>query len=178
MIRLGLGLVPEDRKNQALAMPMDVLANMAMVSGGRGPMGWLNRRAERAMAQGFVRQLRIRTPSLAQRVIHLSGGNQQKVVIAKWLSTSPELLIFDEPTIGVDVGARAEIYALIRELAEGGSGVIVVSSYLPEVLELADRIIVMHEGRQTGSCSRDEATEERLLAMASKVVVPAMQPTE
>jgi ribose transport system ATP-binding protein len=178
MIQNQLGLVPEDRKNQSLAMPMDVVSNIAMVSGGRGPTGWLNRSAERAMAQDYVKQLRIRTPSLNQRVINLSGGNQQKVVIAKWLSTSPELLIFDEPTIGVDVGARVEIYALIRQLAENGSGIIVVSSYLPEILDLADRIIVMHEGRQTGSASREEATEERLLAMASNVVVSATQPSE
>jgi ribose transport system ATP-binding protein len=172
MIGRGLGLVTEDRKNQSLAMPMDVVSNMAMVSGGRGPTGWLHRRAENAMAQEYVRQLRIRTPSLSQKVVNLSGGNQQKVVIGKWLAMSPDLLIFDEPTIGVDVGARVEIYALIRDLAQKGSGVIVVSSYLPEILELADRVIVMHEGHQTGGCSREEATEERLLALASKIVAP------
>ncbi len=178
MIRRGVGLVTEDRKNQSLAMPMDVTANIAMVSGGRGPLGWLHRRRERAMAQTYVRQMRIRTPSLTQRVLNLSGGNQQKVVIAKWLSVAPDVLIFDEPTIGVDVGSRAEIYGLIRELAGKGCGIIVVSSYLPEVLELADRVVVMHEGRQTGICERDAASEERLLAMASKVVGPAMQPAE
>ena len=178
MIGLGIGLVTEDRKNQSLAMPMDVVSNIAMVAGGRGPLGWLDRAGERAMAQDYVRQMRIRTPSLFQRVVNLSGGNQQKVVIAKWLSVSPDVLIFDEPTIGVDVGSRAEIYGLIRDLSEKGCGIIVVSSYLPEILELADRVVVMHEGRQTGTCPREEATEERLLAMASKLVVPAMQPAE
>ena len=178
MIGLGVGLVTEDRKNQSLAMPMDVVSNIAMVAGGRGPLGWLDRAGERAMAQDYVRQMRIRTPSLFQRVVNLSGGNQQKVVIAKWLSVSPDVLIFDEPTIGVDVGSRAEIYGLIRDLSEKGCGIIVVSSYLPEVLELADRVVVMHEGRQTGTCPREDATEKRLLAMASKLVVPAMQPAE
>jgi len=172
MIDLGLGLVTEDRKNQSLAMPMSVVANMAMVSGGRGVLGWLHRRDERAVALRFAKQLRIRTPSIDQIVVRLSGGNQQKVVIAKWLSMSPDILIFDEPTIGVDVGSRAEIYDLIRELASNGRGVIVVSSYLPEVLELADRVVVMHEGRQTGMCARSEASEERLLGMASKIAVP------
>jgi ribose transport system ATP-binding protein len=178
MIRHGLGLVTEDRKNQSLAMPMDVVSNMAMVSGGRRGLGWLNRRAERVMAEGFVKQLRVRTPSIHQTVLRLSGGNQQKVVIAKWLSMSPDVLIFDEPTIGVDVASRAEIYALIRALAESGRGIIVVSSYLPEVIELSDRILVMHEGEQIGVCPRAEASEERLLGMASKVILPVTEARE
>jgi len=175
MIKRGFGLIPEDRKNQALAMPMSVSDNVSMIGGRRSTLGWLHRGAERKLARDYVSRLRIKTPSIDGEVARLSGGNQQKVVVAKWLSVSPKIVVFDEPTIGVDVASRAEIHMLIRELADNGRGVIVISSYLPEILELADRIVVMHEGRQVGICDREDASEERLLGMASRVIAATDQ---
>jgi L-arabinose transport system ATP-binding protein len=114
----------------------------------------------------FTDQLRVRTPSLEQEVRKLSGGNQQKVVLARWLARQPKVLILDEPTRGIDIGAKAEIYGIISDLAAAGVALLVISSELPEVLGLADRIVVMQGGRVTGELSRDEATEERILALA------------
>ena len=167
MIQAGVGLVCEDRKSESLALPLDVMANINLVCGGRTPLGILERRKERATTQEYVEKLAIRTPSMRQIVRRLSGGNQQKVVIAKWLTMRPKVLLFDEPTIGVDVAARGEIYTLMRHLAEDGRAMVVVSSYLPELLSLCDRIMVMYQGRLAGSLEGAQATEERLLTLAS-----------
>ena len=121
---------------------------------------------ERTIVTGFVSQLRVRTPSLDQEVGKLSGGNQQKVVLARWLAAKPKVLILDEPTRGIDVGAKAEIYRLIDDLANDGLGIMFISSELPELLGLADRIYVMQSGRITGELSGASATEEAVLALA------------
>ena len=169
MIKHGLGLICEDRKHQSLAMPMDVAENINMIVGGRKWLGILDRGSENQRARDFVSQLTIRTPSIRQIVKRLSGGNQQKVVVAKWLALAPDIFLVDEPTIGVDVATRADIYDLLRALADNGRAILVVSSYMPELLELCEEIAVMRNGRLMGSLSRSEATEERMLALASGV---------
>jgi ABC-type sugar transport system ATPase subunit len=165
----GVGMVPEDRKVAGLFLGMDLVNNIAAtvldkVSSG---ISFSNPKAE-ALAGRFVAEMRIATPSVHQRVGNLSGGNQQKVLLAKWLAMEPRLLIVDEPTRGVDVGARAEIYRLLRELAGRGVALLVVSSDLPEVLALADRIIVMAEGRTVGELSGGAASEEDVLRLATR----------
>ena len=127
---------------------------------------FVRRGLERTVVAGYVEQLRVRTPSLDQEVGKLSGGNQQKVVLARWLAAKPKVLILDEPTRGIDVGAKAEIYRLIDELANEGLGIMFISSELPELLGLADRIYVMQNGRITGELSGASATEEAVLGLA------------
>jgi ABC-type sugar transport system ATPase subunit len=126
----------------------------------RGLLSWLSDRRERALAERYVRDLAIRTPSVDAPVSHLSGGNQQKVVVAKWLLTDPRLVILDEPTNGIDVGAKAEIYHLIGRLVGEGRAILLISSELPELLALSDRILTLYRGRITAEISRTEATEE------------------
>ncbi|MBV9811711.1 MAG: sugar ABC transporter ATP-binding protein [Acetobacteraceae bacterium] len=165
----GIGMVPEDRKDGGLFLGMDVAANIAAtVLGEVSRAGIVSRTRADALAQRFVRELRIATPSVRQHVGNLSGGNQQKVLLAKWLAARPALLIVDEPTRGVDVGSRAEIYRLLRELARDGLALLVVSSDLPEVLALADRIVVMADGRTVGELPGDGATEEAVLRLATR----------
>jgi len=118
-------------------------------------------------AEKYVKDLRVRTPGIEQEVKNLSGGNQQKVVLAKWLFTQSKLLIFDEPTRGIDVGAKVEIYELMNELVHKGDGLIMISSELPELLGMSDRIYVMHEGRIAGELSRAEATQEKIMHLAT-----------
>lgn len=132
--------------------------------------GFVNLHQEASRARRFVSDLTIRTPSIKQKVRNLSGGNQQKVVVAKWLSRNSAIFIFDEPTVGVDVGAKVEIYKLIEALLAKGNAIILVSSYLPEVMGLADRIIVVYEGRVTGTLGRGEFEEEKILRLASGIV--------
>jgi ribose transport system ATP-binding protein len=167
MIRRGVALLTEDRKHQSLALPLDVRTNLNLVRGQHASRAFIDRAEERRVTQRFVSALNIRTPSPLQRVVNLSGGNQQKVVIGKWLATDPRVLLFDEPTIGVDVGARQEIYGLMHRLADEGRAIIMVSSYLPEVIGMSDRIVVMHEGRVMGNVAREQACEETLLRLAS-----------
>ena len=168
MIQKGMALLTEDRKHQSLALQLDILTNINLVrSQSKSRAGFLDRGAEQAVAKRFIDALNIRTPSPFQKAINLSGGNQQKVVIAKWLATDPHLILFDEPTIGVDVGARLEIYSLIHRLADEGRAIVMVSSYLPEVIGMSDRISVMHKGLVMGTIVKDEATEELLLRLAS-----------
>ena len=130
-------------------------------------LGWVSRPSLTRTAAGFVDRLDIRTPGLAQKVIYLSGGNQQKVVLAKWLASNPKVLILDEPTRGIDVGAKAEVHALMTRLAQAGMGIIMISSELPEILGMSDRIVVMHEGRVAAIMDRAEATQEEIMAYAS-----------
>ena len=166
-VAAGIGFAPEERKAEALVMNRTVRDNIALaVLGALSRFGFVRARKERALAEDYVRQLRIRTPSVEQLVKNLSGGNQQKVVLARWLAHRPKLLILDEPTRGVDVGAKAEIYAIVDDLAASGVAVLIVSSEMPELLGLADRIYVMAGGRLTGELSRAEASEEAILALA------------
>jgi ribose transport system ATP-binding protein/rhamnose transport system ATP-binding protein len=165
----GIGMVPEDRKASGLFLGMDLVNNIAVTVLSRVSSGanFSNSKAE-TLARGFVDELRIVTPGVRQIVGNLSGGNQQKVLLAKWLAMEPRLLIVDEPTRGVDVGARSEIYRLLRALAAKGVALLVVSSDLPEVLALADRIVVMAEGRTVGELPGETATEEQVLRLATR----------
>jgi L-arabinose transport system ATP-binding protein len=163
----GVGLAPEDRKGSGLVMIRTVRDNIALATLKKlSRLGFVSDRLEKIVAQEKIDQLNIRTPSMAQRVENLSGGNQQKVVLARWLAGDSQVLVLDEPTRGVDVGAKAEIYQIIDQLAAGGVAVLVISSELPEVLGLADRIVVMQNRRITGELTRAEATEEKILALA------------
>jgi ribose transport system ATP-binding protein len=167
-IRLGIGLVPEDRKSLGLILNMVVrenttLANLDLLT----MLGFVNRKKERDVAESYTRDLRIRTPTIEQEVRNLSGGNQQKVVLAKWLFTQSRLLIFDEPTRGIDVGSKVEIYELMNDLAAKGAAMIMISSELPELLGMSDRILVMHEGRLAGELTREEATQEKVMHLAT-----------
>ncbi|MFJ7969708.1 sugar ABC transporter ATP-binding protein [Streptomyces sp. NPDC096324] len=166
-VRAGIGLAPEERRAQALFLHRTIRDNTSLVSLTR-LVRWrfVNHRQEKALAQEFATRLRVRTPSIEAEVRTLSGGNQQKVVLARWLARRPDLLILDEPTRGVDIGAKAEIYQIIADLARDGVAVLVISSELPEVLGLADRVIVMQNGRITGELDRTHATEEAVLALA------------
>jgi ribose transport system ATP-binding protein len=167
-IRHGIGLVPEDRKQLGLVLQMVVRENISLANLKELSIaGFVNRRRERTAADQFVRELRIRTPSVEQKVRNLSGGNQQKVVLAKWLFTRSKVLIFDEPTRGIDVGSKVEIYQLMNELAAKGVAIIMISSELPEILGMSDRILVMHEGRIAGELSREEATQEKIMHLAT-----------
>ena len=167
-IRHGIGLLTEDRKNQGLVLNMTMrenttLANLTELL--RGP--FIDRGKERNVAQHYVGDLQIKTPTVEQAVQNLSGGNQQKVVLAKWLFTKSRVLIFDEPTRGIDVGAKAEIFKLMNNLVREGVAVLVISSELPEVLGMCDRILVMHEGRLAGELARAEASQEAVMRLAT-----------
>lgn len=164
----GIGLLTEDRKHQGLVLGMTVrenatLANLKALV--RGP--FISRRAERSASEKFVSDLQIKTPSIDQIAQNLSGGNQQKVVLAKWLFTRSKLIIFDEPTRGIDVGAKVEIYRLMNDLVRNGVSILMISSELPEVLGMCDRILVMHEGRLAGELARADATQEKIMHLAT-----------
>ncbi|HPV07427.1 MAG TPA: sugar ABC transporter ATP-binding protein [Aggregatilineales bacterium] len=167
-IELGMGFVPEDRKQQGLFLNMAVRENIVISDLDEvASWGFLKFREVERLAQDYVNRLDVRTPSLRQRVRNLSGGNQQKVVIARWLTLKPRVLILDEPTRGIDVGTKAEIYHLLNQLARQGVAVLVISSELPEVLGISDRILVMHEGRITATLNRDEATQDAIMRAAT-----------
>lgn len=166
-IALGLGYVPEDRRRHGVIPEMSVAQNATLAvlrAMGSGP--FLLARRERELARSFAERFAIKTPSLDTLVAHLSGGNQQKVALARWLATRPSVLILDEPTQGVDVGAKAEIHGLMVELAAQGLAILMISSELPEVLGMSDRIAVMSGGRIVGTRDRQDATQEGLLALA------------
>ncbi len=164
----GIALITEDRKGQGLFLRMNVGTNVTMAVLKRlTRFGLIRWAAVRAVGEQYVRELSIRTPSLQQKVRNLSGGNQQKVVIAKWLTVKPRVLILDEPTRGIDVGAKAEIHRLMRQLADQGVGVLMISSELPEVLGVSDRVLVMHEGRLTGEFDARSATQDAIMRAAT-----------
>lgn len=166
-IRLGIGLVTEDRKAQGLFLKQSVRNNAgAGLLERLSRFGFVNFRALTQQVSDLSARLRVRTPSLNQQVRNLSGGNQQKVIIARWLALQPKVLILDEPTRGVDVGAKADIHALIRELAAQGMAILMISSELPEILAVSDRILVMREGRITAELNRAEATQDRIMQAA------------
>lgn len=166
-IAARLAMAPEDRKLEGLVLTMSVLENSSLACLQRATrFGFLQTARERRLVERFVNRLGIRTPSIHERVRNLSGGNQQKVVLSKWLATEPKVLLLDEPTRGIDLGAKREIYKLINELARDGLGIVLVSSEMPEILALADRILVFSEGRITAEFDRDDATEEKILVAA------------
>jgi len=167
-IRSGIGLVPENRKEAGLAMGLPVDFNISLASfDSITNFGFVDGGAERRRADTYVKSLNIRTPSLQQTVRKLSGGNQQKVVISKWLACDSKVFVFDEPTTGVDVGAKVEIYNLLEQLLNRGSAIVLISSYLPEIMGIADRILVIYEGRSMGTVERADFSEEGLLRLAS-----------
>ncbi|MCW6508190.1 sugar ABC transporter ATP-binding protein [Lichenifustis flavocetrariae] len=166
-IALGIGLVPEDRKQQALFLSLAIRNNMAVTAMGRrrAPFDYVSDAWERGLVREFQKALGIRMASPDQAIGNLSGGNQQKVVLARWLALKPKILIVDEPTRGIDVAAKAEVHGLLGRLAQDGIAVIVISSELPEVIALADRIVTLREGRLTGEVARRKATEESLMRL-------------
>jgi ribose transport system ATP-binding protein len=167
-IMAGIGLVPEDRKEQGLVTGLSVRHNISMAM--LRALSWfsvLNISGEKRLAETYVRKLAIKTPTIDQKATYLSGGNQQRVVIAKWLATQPKLLIVDEPTRGVDVGAKAEIHELLCKLAKDGMAIIMISSDLPEVLAMSDRVLVMHQGRIAVDLPAAEATQETIMGYAT-----------
>jgi ABC-type sugar transport system ATPase subunit len=162
-----IALVPEDRKRQGIFACLSVRENVVMSSlRNFSRNGMLDLRSERRRAQEHVASMRVGTPDLEKRVLDLSGGNQQKVVIAKWLNTNAEVFLFDEPTRGIDVGGKIEVYRLMGELLSRGAAIVMISSELPEILGLSDRIIVMRDGRIAGEFDRADATEEKILNCA------------
>jgi ribose transport system ATP-binding protein len=165
----GIGLVPEDRGTEGLVLNLSVLRNVVLPTLDRHAKAgvWMDGHGLRDTAEEYVEDLDIKTPSLEQKAIFLSGGNQQKVVVAKWLATEPRVLIMDEPTRGIDVGAKAEVHSIMTELAQAGVAIIMASSELPEILGMSDRILVMCEGRVAAILDRDEADQETIMAYAS-----------
>lgn len=169
---LGMGLVPEDRKRQGLVLGMAARENTTLPTlSDLSHFGWIDRRRERAVAAGLLERLRVRAGLLDAPVMECSGGNQQKVVLAKWLAAGSDVLILDEPTRGVDVGAKAELHAWIDREAAAGKGVLLISSELPELLNLSTRILVLRGGRVVGELSRADATQDRLLRLMADVPV-------
>jgi rhamnose transport system ATP-binding protein len=167
-MKAGLAFVPEDRQHQGLVLEMAIADNATLPFLRRlTRFGLVQRRREREVARTFTERLQVRAAGLAQPVGSLSGGNQQKVVLAKWLATDPKVLILDEPTRGIDIGTKAEVHRIVSGLAAQGMAILLISSELPEVLAMADRVLVMHEGRVTGEFSRDEADQERIMRAAT-----------
>jgi ABC-type sugar transport system ATPase subunit len=167
-IKNGIGFVTEDRKRYGLVLDQTILNNMTLASLHRLSGRYVtNVDAEASAGEREMRNLRIKAPNIFSQVGTLSGGNQQKVVVAKWLLTQPIVLFLDEPTRGIDIGAKQEIYAQINKLAQTGLAIVVVSSELPEVLGLSDRVLVLHEGRLTGEFTRTEATPDAVMACAT-----------
>ena len=171
----GIGYLSEDRKRYGLALGLNLETNLVLAALRRfiGPLGWVRSSMTKAAADLQVKNLGIKTPSLKQVVRNLSGGTQQKVVVGKWLTAETEVLIFDEPTRGIDVGAKSEIYRLLNDLAHGGKAIVMISSELPEILRMSHRIIVMCEGRITGELTADEATQEKIMTFATQRVSAA-----
>jgi rhamnose transport system ATP-binding protein len=170
-IALGLAYVPEDRQLHGLIPPMNITENISLpILQEYTRQGWLRDKTERSATFQAARQMEVRASNIFQKARELSGGNQQKVVLAKWLSTQPRILILDEPTRGIDVGTKAVIHALMSKLASEGMAILMISSELPEVLGMSDRILVMHEGHMTGSFTRAEATQEKIISAATQAV--------
>ena len=163
----GIYLVPDDRRRFGLVIDMTVRENMTLPALSRyASQGIINRKAEHKAAEEGVKKLNVKTHSVDARVGNLSGGNQQKVILAKWLALNPRVLILDEPTRGIDVGAKAEIYSLLRALAKEGVAIVAISSDMEEVLGISDRVAVMHEGSLTGILERQDLNEEAIMKLA------------
>jgi ribose transport system ATP-binding protein len=173
-VRAGIGFVPEDRKQQGLFLGLAVRNNLTVACMDRiATRGFLHRRAETELVDHYIRSLDIRVSSQEQRAVNLSGGNQQKVILSRWMALEPRVLLLDDPTRGIDIGARASIHELIKTLADQGLGVIFVSSELPELLEICDRILVMAGGTLVAEFPRAEATQEKILLHATGTMRPA-----
>ncbi|MGG3306082.1 sugar ABC transporter ATP-binding protein [Paenibacillus lautus] len=168
-VRQGIGYLSEDRKRYGCVVDLDVKSNVAIASYGNfvRPWGWMSTARIREQAEEIVSRLKVKTPHVDQEVKYLSGGNQQKVVIGKWLTRDCDILIFDEPTRGIDVGAKSEIYRLLNDLTAQGKSIIMISSELPEILRMSHRILVMCEGRITGELEHEEATQESIMHLAT-----------
>ena len=167
-IELGIGLVPEDRKKEGALLGMSIRCNINMPIYQRSSKGTvINEKKEEEIAQTYRKEISIKTPTLDQLVKNLSGGNQQKVILAKWLAADSELLIFDEPTRGIDVGAKQEIYTLINHLVEQGKTVLMISSEMEELMGMSDRILILAEGNMTGELNKSEFNQERIMQLAS-----------
>ena len=177
-IRSGIAYLSENRKQEGLAVRMRLAENvtMANMGGVSGSLGIISRRRELDASRRYVKELAIRTPSLLQVVNNLSGGNQQKVVVAKWLFCDSKILIFDEPTRGIDVGAKFAIYELIERLAREGVGVIMISSELPEIMGMTDRVVVLHEGTLEATLVTKNTTQEEILNFAAGLGASAAKP--
>ena len=170
-MQLGLAYVPEDRQHHGLVLPMTLSQNVTLpILSGLARAGWTNNERERQVARQAASQMEVKAAGLWQKARELSGGNQQKVVLAKWLTTRPKILILDEPTRGIDVGTKAAVHGLMSSLAAQGMAILMISSELPEVLGMSDRILVMREGQMTGQFSRAEATQEKIMAAATALV--------
>jgi putative multiple sugar transport system ATP-binding protein len=168
-IAAGISYVTEDRKALGLILDEPIVKNISLANlAGVALRGVLDKRREAKVAEDYRTALGIRTPGVQQKVINLSGGNQQKVVLSKWLFTDPQVLILDEPTRGIDVGAKFEIYQIMNDLASQGRGVVMISSEMPELLGMCDRIYVMNEGRIVGELTKDAASQEKIMAMILK----------
>lgn len=164
----GIGFITENRKDEGLLLDFSIKENMSLANlKSFAPHGWMKTKDEETFVQMMVERLKVKTTSLDELAGNLSGGNQQKVVLAKWIGTAPKVLILDEPTRGIDVGAKKEIYHLMNELTERGMAIVMISSELPEVLGMSDRILVIHEGRLAGELKREEATQEKIMVLAT-----------
>ena len=168
-IEKGIYLVPGDRKAEGMIGNLEIAQNITLAKLSRisGRSGLIDRKKELSLAEGLKEKLSIATPDVFKKAGELSGGNQQKVVIAKWLTRNCDILIFDEPTRGIDVGAKSEIYTLMNNLVKQGKSIIMISSELTEVLRMSDRILIMCEGRKTGEISIEEATQEKIMHAAT-----------
>lgn len=168
-VRLGLSYLSEDRKRFGLMLKKDIVENSTIATLHEySSAGFIDKPGEKQAAQKYVDTLRTKTPTLEQLVMDLSGGNQQKVVIAKWLVNNSQIMIFDEPTRGIDVGAKQEIYELMNSLARAGKSIIMISSELVEILRMSDRVLVMCEGRKTAEFDISEATQEKIMSAATR----------
>jgi ribose transport system ATP-binding protein len=173
----GIYLVPENRRTEGLVVEMSVRENVSLASlRDLARCGLIQRKREREIAAQQILSLKVKTPTAETRVLNLSGGNQQKVVLGKWLAMNPKVMILDEPTRGIDVGAKAEIYRLMRELAGQGTVILMISSDMEEVLNVSDRVAVMHEGEITGLLERADCTEQNIMQLAVGQRIPAAQP--
>ena len=169
-MKSGMGFVPEDRKRFGLVLSMRVHENITLPTIGRlSRYGWIRSQQEAAVSRDYVDQLRIRTAGLSAATAGLSGGNQQKLVLARWLAARCRILVVDEPTRGVDVGAKAEMHALLDRLADEGSGILLISSELPEILNLSTRVLVLRDGRLVGELSHEEADQDRVMRLMTGV---------
>ncbi|MBC7189409.1 sugar ABC transporter ATP-binding protein, partial [Candidatus Aerophobetes bacterium] len=169
-VALGIGFIPEERRMQGLILKMCVRENVSISKLDRiSKLGVIDKEIEKREVLSYIEKLNIKTPTMEQEVVNLSGGNQQKVILARWLTLNPKILIMDEPTRGIDVGTKAEIHSLIRQLANQGTGIILISSELPEILNLSDRIIVVCKGSISAELSREEATQEKIMMYAAGV---------
>jgi ribose transport system ATP-binding protein len=176
-IEQGIYLVPENRRTEGLIIEMTIRENVTLPSlQSVARFGLIQRKRECETAQKQVDSLRVKTPGVETRVLNLSGGNQQKVVLGKWLAMNPRVMIFDEPTRGIDVGAKAEIYRLMRDLADRGAVILMISSDMEEILNVSDRVAVMHEGEITGVLERADCKEQNVMQLAVGKKVPAAKP--